>query len=73
MTNYWAEDVKIIADTEGVSKEFKKNALAYLAVAASKSKHKKVALDILKTAEITPVTLSLFGLLTDEELGKMAF
>lgn len=73
LTNYWPEDVKIIADTEGVSKEFKKNALAYLAVAASKSKHKKVALDILKTAEITPVTLSLFGLLTDEELGKMAF
>ena len=73
LTNFWAEDVKIITDTEGVSSEFKKNALAYLAVAASKSKHKKVALDILKTAEITPVTLSLFGLLTDEELGKMAF
>jgi Family of unknown function (DUF5691) len=72
LTNYWPEDVKIIADT-GVSKEFKKNALAYLAVAASKSRHKKVALDILKTADITPVTLSLFGLLTDEELGKMAF
>ena len=73
LTNYWAEDVKIIADTEGVSKDFKKNALAYLAVAAAKSRHKKVALDILKTAEITPVTLSLFSLLTDEELGKMAF
>jgi hypothetical protein len=73
LTNYWAEDAKIIADTEGVSKDFKKNALGYLAVAASKSKHKKVALDILKTAEITPVTLSLFSLLTDEELGKMAF
>lgn len=73
LTNYWPEDVKIIADTEGVSKEFKKNALAYLAVAAAKSRHKKVALDILKTADITPVTLSLFGLLTDEELGKMAF
>jgi hypothetical protein len=73
LTNYWPEDVKIIADTEGVSKDFKKNALAYLAVAASKSRHKKVALDILKTAEITPITLSLFSLLTDEELGKMAF
>jgi hypothetical protein len=73
LTNYWAEDVKIITDTEGVSKEFKKNALTYLATATAKTKHRNSALDILKTADINTTTLPLFGLLTDEELGKMAF
>jgi hypothetical protein len=73
LTNFWAEDLKIIADTEGSSKDFQKNYLTYLATAAVKSKHRNVALDILKTADINAATLPLFGLLTDEELGKMAF
>jgi hypothetical protein len=73
LTNYWAEDLKIIADTEGVGKDLKKNYLTYLAAATTKSKHRNCALDILKTAEINATTLPLFGLLTDEELGKMAF
>jgi Family of unknown function (DUF5691) len=73
LTNFWAEDLKIIADTEGSSKDFQKNYLTYLAAAAVKSKHRNVALDILKTADINAATLPLFGLLTDEELGKMAF
>jgi hypothetical protein len=73
LTNFWAEDVKIIANTEGVSKDFKKSALTYLAMAAAKTNHRNSALELLKTADINTTTLPLFGLLTDEELGKMAF
>ncbi|MDZ7878561.1 MAG: DUF5691 domain-containing protein [Saprospiraceae bacterium] len=73
LTGSWADDLKIIANTEGVGKDIKKHHLMYLAAAAAKSRYRNCALDILKTADINATTLPLFGLLTDEELGKMAF
>ena len=69
----WVKNLEILNNTEGVSKDFKKQLLANLAVAAANTDHKNSAVEILKTAEINDISLRLFSLLSDEELGKMAF
>ena len=69
----WVKNIEILNNTEGVSKDFKKQLLANLAVAAANTDHKNSAVEILKTAEINETSLRLFSLLSDEELGKMAF
>ena len=69
----WVKNLEILNNTEGVSKDFKKQLLANLAFATANTDHKNSAVEILKTAEINETSLRLFSLLSDEELGKMAF
>lgn len=69
----WVKNIEILNNTEGVSKGGKKQLMANLAVASANTDHKNSAVEILKTAEINETSLRLFSILSDEELGKMAF